>query len=622
MNSYHVPGVASAAIFDGEIVWSEGYGFANIEDSIPTGDTTLFMLASISKTFTGTALLQLWEKDIFELDDNINDYMPFEVINPYHPDSTIPFRSLMSHTSSLDDNWDVMYSTYVQGDTPIPLEQYVQDYFLPGGVYFDPLKNFELWSPETQWEYCNHNFVLIGYLVQNIIGQPFDQYCNDSLFAPLGLTETSWFLAGLDTNNVAMPYNYSGGSHIPLGHFGYADFPAGTLRTSAVQLARFLKMFLQSGELDGTRILESETVDSMLTIQYPSLSSSQGLAWFYQRVGTRWVWQHGGGDQGVSTLASFCPDDNTAVVVLANLSSYTAVNSISYEIFSRLSDPDFDSIPDLIDNCPNHPNRYQEDQDGDIIGDSCDNCLYVVNPDQADVDGDGYGDSCDSDIDADGIDNESDNCPFASNPLQEDSDGDLFGDTCDNCQTIFNPEQYDENEDGIGDACDGELHIESYDTPIGYVNVPYFYQLWAVGGQEPYYWTQLIGYPPSGCLFSGGEEGTVSGIPTWAGSFSMKIECRDSGTPVKYDTLWVGFTIAEQPLLCGDPDASGAVDVDDAVYLIDHIFSAGPEPAPYESGDADCSGDVDIDDVVWLIAYIFSGGNAPCDSNGDGVPDC
>jgi gingipain R len=73
---------------------------------------------------------------------------------------------------------------------------------------------------------------------------------------------------------------------------------------------------------------------------------------------------------------------------------------------------------------------------------------------------------------------------------------------------------------------------------------------------------------------------------------------------------------------CGDVDGSGDVDIDDAVYLIQYIFSGGPPPGPLESGDADCSGDVDIDDVVYLIQYIFSGGNDPCDPDGDEMPDC
>jgi hypothetical protein len=76
------------------------------------------------------------------------------------------------------------------------------------------------------------------------------------------------------------------------------------------------------------------------------------------------------------------------------------------------------------------------------------------------------------------------------------------------------------------------------------------------------------------------------------------------------------------PYYCGDADGSGDVDIDDVVYLINYIFSGDPPPDPYESGDADCSGAVDIDDVVWLINYIFSGGNAPCDTDGDEVPDC
>jgi hypothetical protein len=75
-------------------------------------------------------------------------------------------------------------------------------------------------------------------------------------------------------------------------------------------------------------------------------------------------------------------------------------------------------------------------------------------------------------------------------------------------------------------------------------------------------------------------------------------------------------------ILCGDADFSGGVDIDDVVFLINYIFAGGPPPDPYESGDADCSGGIDIDDVVYLINYIFASGYDPCDTDGDGVPDC
>jgi hypothetical protein len=92
--------------------------------------------------------------------------------------------------------------------------------------------------------------------------------------------------------------------------------------------------------------------------------------------------------------------------------------------------------------------------------------------------------------------------------------------------------------------------------------------------------------------------------------------------PTFHDYIAVTVSDIIPPIVCGDADDSGEVDIDDAVFLINFIFSGGQAPDPLELGDADCSGGVDIDDVVFLIAFIFSGGNVPCDTDGDSVPDC
>jgi hypothetical protein len=92
-----------------------------------------------------------------------------------------------------------------------------------------------------------------------------------------------------------------------------------------------------------------------------------------------------------------------------------------------------------------------------------------------------------------------------------------------------------------------------------------------------------------------------------------------------YLTCFYGFYIYQlnlPPVMCGDANADGGIDIDDAVFLISYIFAGGDPPDPYDSGDANCSGAIDIDDVVYLIGYIFVGGYAPCDTDGDGVPDC
>ena len=439
MQFYHIPGVNACVFDNGEIVWTGAYGFANVAAGRPVTPQTTFMLASISKTLTGTALLQLWEAGHFSLDGDINDFTSFGLINPNYPTTPITFRQLLTHTASLQDNWTVMFSTYCQGDSPWQLPDYTYNYFAPGGSYYDPVANFETWWPGSRWKYCNHNFVVAGYLVGEVAGIPFAQYCRDSIFLPLDMTETSWFIAELDTLQMAMPYIYNG-TYVELGHFSYADYPAGALRTSAPQLARHLIAISQYGRYRDHRILDSATVAAIVTPQFPDLSSDQGLTWYLSTIANRTVWGHAGGDQGVSTYACVDMADRFGVVVLTNGESHSGTQAIVAKLFELASDVDNDDILDFLDNCPLISNSDQLDSDEDQLGDACDNCPSVVNPHQEDSDADLLGDACDpciadaqNDIDQDGLCADVDNCPLTPNPGQEDADSDNVGDACDGC---------------------------------------------------------------------------------------------------------------------------------------------------------------------------------------------
>lgn len=274
-------------------------------------------------------------------------------------------------------------------------------------------------------------------------------------------------------------------------------------------------------------------------------------------------------------------------------------------------------------------NTCGHDSDGDGSADPghpeydcpADNCPDVPNIAQADTDYDGVGDACDPDIDGDGILNEYDYCPYVYDPFQEDFDQDDLGDSCDNCPLSYNPYQYDENGDGEGDACEPDgVYIQCcLDMPQPYYNHPFNYQLWAVGGTPPYTWELMMGSLPDGLEMN--SNGVISGTPEESSEVYFRIKAIDQDSIL--DTRWITMSIEPLPHnICGDADESGAVDIDDVVYLINYIFAGGPEPVPYESGDTDCSGAVDIDDVVYLIGYIFSGGHAPCDTDGDEMPDC
>ena len=361
MDQYHIPGLAASIVRNDEIIWTGTYGFANIEDSIEVTDTTLFMLASVSKTVTAVALMKLWEVGRFGLDDDINNYLPFEVHNPNFPDSVITFRMLLSHTSSIRDNWGEM--PYWSGDSPIPLGQYLEDYLVPGGAYYHSI-NYYNYSPATNFNYSNIAVALAGYLVEEIAGN-FSTFCQDSIFTPLGMSETSWFLEDLDTNNIAIPYSYSGGTYQAEGFYGYSDYPAGQLRTSSLQLSRFLIAFMQDGVIDTVRILDSATVSLMTTIQYPEIDSNQGLIWYKKLVDSRWIWGHTGGDLGVNTNMFFSQSEGSGAIFLANRYASGFQNNIIDALFdyaapviSISENVDNLSLPNVVNIHQNYPNPF------------------------------------------------------------------------------------------------------------------------------------------------------------------------------------------------------------------------------------------------------------------------
>ena len=159
-------------------------------------------------------------------------------------------------------------------------------------------------------------------------GTEFNQYCKDHIFTPLGMTNTSYKLAGLDPSHIAMPYRRSRHRHRgkaasgfkPSGHYGEADWPDGMLRTSVPQLARFLIMFMQFGEYQGKRILVQSSVQEMRCVQIPQLDPDQGLIWYYDSFGnsSQNVLGHNGSDHGVDSNMFFDPATGAGVILIAN----------------------------------------------------------------------------------------------------------------------------------------------------------------------------------------------------------------------------------------------------------------------------------------------------------------
>jgi CubicO group peptidase (beta-lactamase class C family) len=408
MSAYHIPGVHAAVLTDGNVVWSNSYGFAHIGQNRPVTDTTIFRMASISKTFVTSAAMIQWENGLLDLDADVNTYLPFSVVNPFYPDSAITMRMLLSHTSSIarkDGTWS---SDTVQGDHPTPLSQYLEDFLDPGGANYTST-NYLDEIPGTYRQYSNYGFALAALIVEEIAGTSFELFCQDSLFAPLGMTETSWFIANLDTNNVAMPYDYIDDAYVPLGHYGAPLYPAGQLRTSAQQLRRHMIAFMNYGEIDGNRILDSTTVELMRTFHFPEVSISygtqQGLGWQMKYGGDYRTWAHGGSGHGTNTHMGFDPIEHGGWILLLNKRNDTALSDMTNALRYFAKDADLDGIVAGMDNCPTIFNPGQSDSDANGIGDECD-CLQPVSTFDGVAAGDQFGWRVNSagDVDGDGYD--------------------------------------------------------------------------------------------------------------------------------------------------------------------------------------------------------------------------
>jgi len=249
MQIRNIPGLSASMVKGRQVVWSGAYGIANFEQNIPVSTQTLFTIASLSKLFVGTGIIQLYENGQLYLDEDINNYLNFDVINPNFPDSVITFRMLLQHRSSLIDPESAIYDTFILGDSPINLGQYLEDNLSENGANYHPEYYSSYYHPGEQIWYSNFGFSLLGFLIEEISGISYPDYCRQYIFDPLCMEETSFFFSEVDTNNVAMPYSYASGEYVPYGYYSIALYPSALLKTNVEELSRFLIAYTGRGSL-------------------------------------------------------------------------------------------------------------------------------------------------------------------------------------------------------------------------------------------------------------------------------------------------------------------------------------------------------------------------------------
>ncbi|HSG67399.1 MAG TPA: serine hydrolase [Bacteroidales bacterium] len=327
MEIKHVPGLSAVIIIDDTVNWNGNYGYMNLADSIPVHDSTIFNIFSIGKAVTTSCVMQLWDKGLLGIDQNINDFIPFYIKNTNTGSDSITARMLASHSSSLKEPDYVDYFLY--GDPTESLASFLENYYCESGSYYY-YNHFSFQNPGTIFYYNNSGIGLLGYLVEPLTGLYFDQYARDSLLLPLEMNRSAWFLSELDTMDLATGYSYVGGFFTPWGHLGHPAYPGITLRSTALELANFCIMLLNEGSYKGMQILSPEAVSTMATVQDPNWSTAYGTAglglFMREDLGDRVVWGHNGGSgAGYAAHMYFCDDENTGVVITTNSEQYMPV---------------------------------------------------------------------------------------------------------------------------------------------------------------------------------------------------------------------------------------------------------------------------------------------------------
>jgi CubicO group peptidase (beta-lactamase class C family) len=357
-----VPGISAAVVVGERLIWSGSYGFADVHREIAMSPDTLQNIGSISKTVTATAVMQLWEEGRFDLDDDVGDFLPYRVRNPRFPDTPITFRQLLAHRSSINDG-PAYGESYACGDPAVQLGVWIEQYLTPGGEYYHPNDNFHSWKPGTvnppprPRAYSNVGFGVLGSLVEHIVDQPFTDFCDQRIFAPLGMNETGWMLSDIDVEKHAIPHSFlpddfeptdappfeeslpaehatqemlKEGSYFPHCLYSFYNYPDGLARTSVREMSLFLRAYMLGGTFNNAKILAPGTIQLMLSNQH----FGRGLCWSERELRTGdWIWGHGGGDPGISTYMGFRQRDQVGVLMFFN---YSGPGDGQEELLERL----------------------------------------------------------------------------------------------------------------------------------------------------------------------------------------------------------------------------------------------------------------------------------------------
>jgi CubicO group peptidase (beta-lactamase class C family) len=333
MREFKVPGVAVAVVKDGKIILAKGYGYRDVARQLPMTGATLFPIASITKSFTVTALGTLVDQGRLDWDKPVREYLPgFRMYDPVATEQ-LTARDMVTHRSGLPRHDLIWYSSSLSREELVARLRYLE-----------PNKPIR-----EKFQYNNLMFITAGYLGGRILGSSWEDLVRKGILEPLGMINSTFSSDGArKSTDYALPYRKNRKtevvSEIAFSKWGDVG-PAGAMNSSINDMSKYLLMHLSKGAFAGKQVLGRNNVDQMqspqMILQGSPLfaeigESSYGMGFFIETYRGHKHVQHGGNLDGFSLMLSFLPNDGIGVVVLTNLDGTFLRNLIPYVVYDRL----------------------------------------------------------------------------------------------------------------------------------------------------------------------------------------------------------------------------------------------------------------------------------------------
>ena len=373
-----IPGFAVAIIKNDAIVYEKGFGYADLKNQKAFTPSTINIIASISKTFVGVAIMKLVDEGKLDLDERVNDILPYDIINPHFPETPITVRHLVTHTSTFTDDFDpedageadiylleeLTYEedsiqafmddelSYYRLGKEISLAESIKKFAHPDGKWYSKT-NFENHKPGTKYSYSNLGADLAGLIVEIKSGMSFDDFTRKHIFEPLKMENTAWEYENLNAELVCKIYlpNDWDNPTLAIEHpkYRYSGYPSGELKTNAKDLGRYVIEMMNGFNGEGTLLSQSayQTLfEPQLTEDYFEERDTTFALNDEYNVGVFWAVSpkghrlHNGGSIGIYSFMYFNPETQSGAIGYCNLPdrSFGTIRDIVFKYEEKIND--------------------------------------------------------------------------------------------------------------------------------------------------------------------------------------------------------------------------------------------------------------------------------------------